>query len=439
MQRSVRKSGLVLERPASLSVAGPWRVKVQLAVRAARGVPRSVSALLAVAPPRSVTVTAEYHETLPLFNPQAGGWRKGLALNRLRAQECTTCHALDPASLRVCAGRGPGARAFAAGKDWEADLAWGTVGRLPEGGIGAAQPVFISYRYALLRLDTVVLTAAGKIVLRQGRPHNATPRPPRLLRGEIRLANIWVTSGLSRLTADQLFPVLEAALPEAAIPAARSAEQLLPETMKKLCAGGALRILAWGDSVTDGSYLPKPERDHWQAQFVRRLRQRFPRAVIELITEAWGGYNSSSYLAEPPGSIHNYREKVLGARPDLIVSEFVNDAGMTPEDTARQYGRLLADFQAIGAEWIILTPHYVRGDWMGLKREKHIDADPRPYVAALRKFARANRVALADAARRYGRLWRQGLPYSSLMMNNINHPNPSGMRIFADNLMALFP
>ena len=407
-------------------------------MRLATGARKRLSASLAVAPPRNVAVTAEPHDTLPLFDPQAGGWRKGLALNRLRAQECTTCHALEPASLRVCAGRGPGAREFTAGKDWEADRAWGTVGRLPEGGIGAAQPVFISYRYALLRLDTVVLTAGGEIVLRQGRPHNATPTPPRLLRGEIRLANIWVTSGLSRLTADQLFPVLETAFPETAIPAARSAAKLLPETMKKLHAGGTLRILAWGDSVTDGSYLPKPERDHWQAQFVRRLRQRFPRAKIELITEAWGGRNSATYLAEPPGSVHNYCEKVLGPRPDLIVSEFVNDAGLTPEETARQYGRLLADFRDIGAEWIILTPHYVRGDWMGLKREKQIDTDPRPYVTALREFARANEVALADAARRYGRLWRQGVPYSSLLMNNINHPNPSGMRIFADSLMALF-
>ena len=50
-----------------------------------------------------------------------------------------------------------------------------------------------------------------------------------------------------------------------------------------------------------------------------------------------------------------------------------------------------------------------------------------------------SRLALADASLRYGRLWRQGLPYSTLLMNNINHPNPYGMGIFADALMALFP
>ena len=48
-------------------------------------------------------------------------------------------------------------------------------------------------------------------------------------------------------------------------------------------------------------------------------------------------------------------------------------------------------------------------------------------------------IALADASRRYGRLWRQGIPYSSLMLNSINHPDARGMKLFADALMELFP
>jgi len=169
------------------------------------------------------------------------------------------------------------------------------------------------------------------------------------------------------------------------------------------------------------------------------LRARFPKAKIELVTEAWGGRNTGSFLAEPPGSEHNYGEKVLGAKPDLVVSEFVNDAGLNPEQVEERYAKLLGDFQAIGAEWIILTPHYVRPDWMGLSRERDIDEDPRPYVAGLRQFAAKHAVALAEAARRYGRLWRQGIPYTTLMLNSINHPDARGMSIFADALMELFP
>jgi lysophospholipase L1-like esterase len=198
-----------------------------------------------------------------------------------------------------------------------------------------------------------------------------------------------------------------------------------------------LRILAWGDSVTDASYLPDRDRDSWQSQFVKRLRERFPQAEIELITEAWGGRNTASYLAEGPGSPHNYRDKVLGAKPDLIISEFVNDAGLSPAQVEQRYSQLLADFNAIGAEWIILTPHYVRPDWMGLARERMIDDDPRPYVAGLREFAERHQVALGDASQRWGRLWRQGIPYTTLLLNAINHPDARGMKLFADSLMVL--
>ncbi len=130
---------------------------------------------------------------------------------------------------------------------------------------------------------------------------------------------------------------------------------------------------------------------------------------------------------------------MLALKPDLIVSEFVNDAGFSPAQVNERYGKLLCDFQGIGAEWIILTPHYVRPDWMGLTRERDVDNDPRPYVAGLREFAARNPVALADASRRYGRLWRQGIPYSTYMLNSINHPDARGMKLFADALMAIFP
>ena len=46
----------------------------------------------------------------------------------------------------------------------------------------------------------------------------------------------------------------------------------------------------------------------------------------------------------------------------------VNDAGLSPQAVEQRYSKLLTDFEKIGAEWIILTPHYVRPDWMGLNR-----------------------------------------------------------------------
>jgi len=290
-----------------------------------------------------------------------------------------------------------------------------------------------------MRMDAVVLTADRQIVLRRGVAHVSLPELPPLAAGERRLASIWITPRLARLTASHFFPVLETAYPEPPKPVPSVAERCLPKTMATLKAGGRLRVLAWGDSVTDARYLPEPAKTRWQEQFVRRLRAAYPAASIELVTEAWGGRNTGSYFNEPPGSPHNYQEKVLDARPNLVVSEFVNDAGLDAAGVAKHYGCIRDDLKKIGAEWIILTPHYVRPDWMGFSEERQCDEDPRPYVKALRGFAVENHLALADASLRWGRLWRQGIPYSTLLMNNINHPNPFGMSLFADALMTLFP
>lgn len=421
--------------PATLTLTGDWQIRVS--ARNAKEQP--ITATLDVPPPALLNVQGEKIAVLPIFNPKAGGWVKGAALAAVKAQECTTPYLLDVESLVLRTGPEPDAPRLTKGADYEADLAWATIGRLTNGVLKEGQPVFASYRYGLLRLDSVVLTGDGHIILRTGEPKPAAPVPPALAADERRLANIYLPGRISKLEPAHLFPVLEAAFPEPPRESPSPAERFAPRTMAKLQSGQPLRILAWGDSVTVGTFVPDWEHQRWQEQFVTRLRARFPNAQIELITEAWGGRNTGSYLAEPPGSEHNYAEKVLGQKPDLIVSEFVNDAGLNQAQVEEHYGKLLADFKAIGAEWIILTPHYVRPDWMGLTQELEIDDDPRPYVKGLRQFTTKHQLALADASSRYGRLWRQGIPYSTLMLNSINHPDARGMRLFADSLMALFP
>lgn len=426
--------GWTANLPAELSLAGDWSVRAVV-----RGDAGSREVVLAVRPAELISVTAEKHDSLPVFNSNTGGWVKGAQLRAVRAQETTTPFLLEPSSLLLRSGPEVSATVFCAGEDYDADLDWGTVGRRVGGQLAEGQPVFASYRYAPLRLEAIALTRDGRIELRPGEPRAAAPTLPTLQPGERLLGTVWIPGRIARLAPEHLFPVLESAYPEPPKSNPTMAERLIPKTMARLRTGESLRILAWGDSVTDGSYLPAPAAERWQEQFVARMRKRFPSAKIELVTEAWGGRNTASYLAEPPGSPHNYNEKVLGAKPHLVVSEFVNDAGLTPAQVEERYSGLLADFREIGAEWIILTPHYVRPDWMGINRERDIDDDPRPYVAGLRQFAAKHQVALADAAKRYGRLWRQGLPYTTLMLNSINHPDARGMAIFSDALMELFP
>ena len=417
---------------ADITLTGDWEIKVALT-------DPKTEAILRIAPPQPIEVRAERYDSLPIYNPNGGGWNNGARLRSIANQETTTPFLLDAPTVIFHAGAKDDSETFRLHDDYDIEPRWGTFGRIAGGHIGENVAVFASYRYTPQRLDEVMLTADGKIELRPGEARSGSCAAPEPRPGERRLANIWLPGAIAKLTTDHLFPVLESAYPEPAKSTPSATEALLPKTMAKLRGTDKVRILAWGDSVTDGVYLPEPAKNRWQEQFVARLRERFPKAAIELVTEAWGGQSTGSYLNQPPGKPHNFQETVLNVKPDLIISEFVNDAGLNPSAVEQQYGRLLTDFTAIGAEWIILTPHYVRPDWMGLTRERDIDDDPRPYVAGLREFAARHQVALADAAKRYGRLWRQGIPHSILMMNSINHPDPRGQKIFADALMELFP
>jgi lysophospholipase L1-like esterase len=382
-----------------------------------------------------ITVTAEKYDKLPLFNEKGAEYNRGMKLHQIRAQECPTALAADPNSITVREKPEKDSLKYELGKDYRIEPKWGCVGRLPESRISENQPVYIDYVYGKMRIDSLVQTKDEKLVLKKGVSHVTTPAQPELADGEIRLANIWVKARIDKLSPELIFPVTESTYPE---PPPTTAEKRIPKTIAKLKAGKTVHILAWGDSVTDAVYLPNPSVERWQEQFAARLRLKFPKAEIILKTEAWGGRNTNSYRNEPPGSPKNYKEKVLDQKPDLIISEFVNDSGLHGEVLEKRYSKILAEFREIGAEWIILTPHYVRPDWMGLKSEQEIDNDPRPYTKSLREFTKKNNIALADAAKRYGRLWRQGIPYSTLLMNNINHPNPFGMKLFADALMELF-
>ena len=414
---------------ASTSVIGDWSVKVEY---------NGKSAVVAI-PPSEIYDVVNEEVIIKDYNPKASGWLRGNPPAGIKTQETTAKFMLIESSMKVASAPGNDGIVYENGKDYQVTPEWGTVGRLPEGRIQPNQKVYLSYRHFKRRLDSIVLDANRAIVFRPGKPHPATPEQPELAQGELRLVNIWLDGPVKKLDNEiNVYPLSEQTYPELPPQSPCIAERLIPKTYKKLKNGEKVRILAWGDSVTVGTFVPDPATQRWQMQFLSRLKAAFPKADIEMMTEAWGGRNTNSYFAVPSGEQHNYEETVLAKKPDLVVTEFVNDGGLDRAATYRSYGRIRDDFKAIGAEWIILTPHYIRPDWMGLNSEKNVDEDPRKYVKAVREFAAENNIALADASLRYGRLWRRGIPCSSLMMNAINHPNPFGMSIFADALMALF-
>lgn len=393
-----------------------------------------------IAPEPLVRITGERMVALP-EKPKdgwrTGGWRRGTRLKELIAYECSVAGALVPESVVVRAADGT---VLADGRDYELEKTWAAVARLAGGRIGPSDAVFVDYAYRPQRLDRLVRAEDGRPALRKGVAKASNPVLPALASGDVPLATIWLDGKTTKLEARNFYPVLETAFPESRTSGPSVAERLLPKTYGKLVRGEPVTVLAWGDSVTDGNFLP--EHDRWQHQFVRRLRALFPKSAITLVNNGWGGRNTAAFLDEkqaPSGHPHNYVETVLGAKADLVVMEFVNDCGLVrAEQVQTRYDRILGDLTARGAELCVLTPHYTRADWMGLADPTATTEDPRPYVRHLRAWCASRHVALADAALRWGRLARQGLPYQTLLVNEINHPNALGMSYFADALMSLF-
>ena len=149
----------------------------------------------------------------------------------------------------------------------------------------------------------------------------------------------------------------------------------------------------------------------------------------------------------------------IGADPVPIIScgmacQFENDPATNPDcpmdelDTYIQDALDLIEFAngSVKSKWGKVRadmghPKPFNLKYLGIGNEQWGDAFKErfePFVKAVRAFAAENGIALADAARRWGHLWREGIPFSAMHVNDINHPAAPGMAIFADALMEVF-
>ncbi|MBR6587848.1 MAG: hypothetical protein IKK82_10555 [Kiritimatiellae bacterium] len=423
-------SGLPGLCAAEWVVSGDWELLVKDGGRALS---------CRVDPPPRVSVAGERQEKLPIFNPKKYECFRGRQFKGVYALGCSVKFALVPESVKFRDAKG---RLLVRGVDYEIDGPWGLFGRLEKGRIGPGDRVFADYAYRMRRIDSVLRNASGRLVYRKGTPHVATPLPPETVKGERRVLNVYVDAQTKRLTTENVFPVLEDSYPvqHTISPYGDTvAARLVPKTMTKLKNGGKVRILAWGDSITETlDYYLTDKSKRWQEVFVGRLRKIFPKAEIELLTAGWDGHHSRDFLNAPPESPRNFKKAILDVKPDLVISEFLNDFSIcrTPEQLKKLYEDVyLARFREQGIEWIIMTPSYARPEQMKIVSQKNCDEDKRTFVPCLRDFAQKHGIALADASKRWGRLWRQGLPYMTLLCNDINHPDPRGLVFFADALI----
>ena len=352
--------------------------------------------------------------------------RSWASKTRLRGMTHLAPGSLDPKSLVISAGE----RTFSVGTDVLLDPVWGGLGLGTNSVLSPKDEVVLSYDLSSRRLDALVRSGDGKEYIRTGTPHPLTPSLPEVQEGDTVLAYVFVDY-LSDGTVFDVLPLLESA---AKAVTATTGPQRVAKTVAKLNSGKPVTIICWGDSVTEGGDVEMNQR--YGDQLAARLKGKYP--TVTVTTMAVGGSSSRQWLLDlPPAEQHRRKEetrfqRVLDARPDLVVVEFVNDQWLNKEQTLAHYReKIIAPLRAIGAEVLLLTPQRNwdrKGSWR--------DPDAREYVAALREMGRSDDgVGIADMAGRWEHLWREGIPFPCYLANGFNHPDVRGHSLFTEEIL----
>jgi hypothetical protein len=377
-----------------------------------------------------VQVISVQNEATKLKAEIPKGWAHGTRLKGVQPRPGSTplpgC--LAPNSVVVKSAQGEGSAVFKEGEDYLVDHAWGQLGRKASGKISEKDTVYVDYRYSLMRLDTISVSAEGAVTLKKGEEAKTCPHPPENQdKGCLALANIFMSYHAASVQPDQIYPVGEP-FPAPTAEELKRKAVLVKKTRAKLQAGEPVTIVAWGDSVTSGGDASVPAKNYVNL-FASTLQAKYPKSKITMFNAGIGGSNTNQRLP-------NLQKEVLAHKPDLVVIEYVNDMGMPLENLRKNYFSAIDQIHAAGAEVVIQTPHFTMLTMMGSKSLR--DPDRRRNCDGLRQIALEKNVGLSDAAKRWEHLWREGLPYITLLYNGINHPDDRGHKLFVDELMKFF-
>ncbi len=338
-------------------------------------------------------------------------------------------HALDVDSVVVTVGD----RVLVKGKDYEINSFYGTLSLAVGSIVSPDTAVSIDYVVGHRRIDSVVQTSAGDVVIRQGDPALVAPLPPQLTDGEKRLGNYFLDYFQTPEEADY-FPCIETS--DGAV--TKTSGRNLIEVRQKLAAGQAVKIVCWGDSITFGGDASSKEMAYPEV-LECRLKHLYPQSQITVKTIAIGGSQSRQWLYpdryQHPTMQKNCRfDRILEEKPDVVTVEFLNDAYLSKKDVESAYTDMISRFKDAGIEVILITPNFTMPEMMNADNLR--TQETRQYVIALQDFAQDNGIALADTSSRWEHLWKEGIPYVTMINNGINHVDDRGHAIYADEIIA---
>lgn len=202
----------------------------------------------------------------------------------------------------------------------------------------------------------------------------------------------------------------------------------LAAVRRKLEAGGPFKIATYGDSITAGGEASE-EAFRFQWRYARYLEGLFPQAKVEVQDASISGYTSQQGV--------DWFDKYLGAveKFELALVGFgMNDHNIGCAEPAKFTENLVTIVKLIrerkGAEVILFSAFPPNDDWhYGTHRMAQ-------YAAATREAAAQAGCAYVDVFSTWDMVL-QRKDQSSLLGNNINHPNDFGHWLYAQAFEAM--
>ncbi len=208
----------------------------------------------------------------------------------------------------------------------------------------------------------------------------------------------------------------------------------LSATRQKLKAGGPFKIVGYGDSITTGCDVQN-KKLIFVTLFIQQLRQKYPQSKITYQDLTIPGYSSNKGLDWFDHKPKKFHAKALGeiGKADLVLIGFgMNDhnKGTTEPEKFKSNLIKLVELtrKKLGAEVILFSSMPPNKDWhYGSHRMKK-------FASETKEAAEENHCAYVNVYDVWNRVL-QRKDQSSLLANNINHPNYFGHSLYA---MAFF-
>jgi lysophospholipase L1-like esterase len=166
--------------------------------------------------------------------------------------------------------------------------------------------------------------------------------------------------------------------------------------------------------------------DAYPFQVLKRIKEQYPLAVVNIINTSIGGENSVS-------GADRFESEVLIHKPDVLFLDYaLNDTGIGLEKSYDAWNEMIGKALNKNIKIILLTPSPdQRINILEINNvlEQH--------QKQIRKLAKENGIGLVDSYDIFKEKVIAG-DSISIFMSQVNHPNAKGHRLIADGIKVYF-